>query len=186
MSVEFSLKERLILMNQYDIMAKLTSDEYEKKSFENYSEIFRCGYEWGYGLVTEPLLEELSGQECKFVCNVLDMYSDLYYAREKDENIKAEVDAKDVIFKGFDLNDSVESKYYGFAKFLIEDLGRYREYRELLESGVIESLNSHGFGPSARKLVEMVEVYKKVKKRSRDRHDYNLNMEEVLEVLSVK
>ncbi|MGD6873003.1 YfbU family protein [Sutcliffiella horikoshii] len=186
MSTEFSLKERLILMNQYDIMAKLASDDHEKKNFENLSEVFRCGYQWGYGLVTEPLLEELTELECKFVCNVLDMYSDLYFSRKNAENIISEVNEDDVLFNGFDLNDSVESKYYGFAKFLIEDLGRYSEYKELIQSGKIDSLNSHGFGPSLQRLSHMVEVYKEAKKRARSRHDIYFNKEEVQEILSAK
>lgn len=40
----FSLKERLLLSNQYDILAKLSEDDSDKKHYENLSEVFRVGY----------------------------------------------------------------------------------------------------------------------------------------------
>jgi len=36
---KLTLKERLILSNQYELLAKLSDDDYQKKQYENMSEI---------------------------------------------------------------------------------------------------------------------------------------------------
>jgi len=184
MTDSFSLKERLFLSNQYDILAKLSNDDYEKKQYENMSEILRRGYSWGYGLVTEPYLEEVTGRECRFVLDVLNMYSKLYFSRENRKSAKDSIEEQNVLFKGFDLNDQQESKYYSFYRFLVEDLGRFAEFREWIDEGKIEDFNSHGFGPSIEKLERMIQKFKEFNDTRQDKDDIYFTEEEIKEILN--
>lgn len=184
MDKSLSLKDRLILANQYEILSRLAEDEYEKKQFENLREIFTSGYTKYYSMATEYFSEEVSYEDCKFVCDVLDLYRDLYFSRENNSEAKEIIPEKDVLFKGFDLNDPIEVKYYSFYKFLVEDLGRYQEIKELIKSRKIEDYNSHGFGPSMDKLARMVEKRNQIK--SKDEHFWknHLSIDEIKEILN--
>ncbi|MEH7392414.1 YfbU family protein [Bacillus sp. JJ1474] len=183
MDKQFSLKERLLLSNQYNILAKLSSDEDEKKQYENLSEVFRAGYVWGYGLATETILGETTKEECRFVLDTLDMYSRLYFSRRESKEAQEAIEEKEVLFKGFDLNDPQEGKYYSFYKFLVEDLNRFSEYKELIEKGKIEGYNSHGFGPSMETIEMMLRKAKEVDVIRHDRHDLYYTKEEIEEIL---
>ncbi|NCA65941.1 hypothetical protein C6A78_27490 [Bacillus cereus] len=181
-----SKRERLILANQYDILSRLAEGEYEKKEFENLRDIFTSGYTKYYSLATEHFDDEVSQDECKFTVDVLSLYRDLYYSREHSDEAKAAIDEKDVLFKGFDLNHGIESKYYSFSKFLVEQLGRYREIKELMEAGKIESYNSHGSGPSMRKLSAMISKWNEIKNRDEYNRPDDLTTEEIIEILNVQ
>lgn len=185
MKEKLSIKDRLILANQYEILAKLAEDEYDRKNYENLRNVFVSGYSWGYSLATEYFLREMNDAECRFVLDVLNMYRTLYFSRENNEKIKESVDEDEVLFKGFDANDGKESRYLSFCSFLIDDLGRYAEIKEFIEAGKIESLNSHGSGPSMERLSRMVEKAKEIDKIRHERNDLYYTKEEVEQILSV-
>ncbi|MEB9421054.1 YfbU family protein [Bacillus cereus] len=185
MDKTLSLKERLILANQYEILSRLTQDEYEKKQFENLQNIFASGYSRYYSLATEHFSDEVSDEECKFVVDVLSLYSSLYYSRKNNKEVQDAIDEKDVLFKGFDLNDSTEVKYYSFYKFLVQDLERFVEFKELIESGKIEDYNSHGFGPSMKKLADMVAKRNEIIRKDDFSRPNELTVEEINEILNV-
>ncbi|PGA40090.1 YfbU family protein [Bacillus toyonensis] len=181
-----SKKERLILANQYDILARLAEDEYEKKEFKNLRDIFTSGYTKYYSLATEHFSDEVNQEECKFVVDVLDLYRDLYYSREHSKEAQDTIEEKDVLFKGFDLNDEFECKYLSFYKFLVKRLGRYEEIKELIESGKIEDYNSHGFGPSMQKLTAMIAKRNEILNRNEFGRPDDLTTEEIIEILNVE
>lgn len=184
MDKTLSMKERLIFANQYEIMSRLTEDEYEKKQFENLRDIFVSGYSRYYSLATEHFSEEVSDEECKFVIDVLSLYRDLYYTRKRNKEVQNSIEEKEVLFKGFDLNDEIEVKYFSFYKFLVEQLGRFEEIKELMNSGEIEDYNSHGFGPSMQKLANMVSKRNEIRNEAGFfRHD-ELTVEEIKEILN--
>lgn len=182
MDKTLSDKERLILANQYEILSRLTEDEYEKKQFENLKDIFVSGYSRYYSVATEYFSDEVSDDECKFVTDVLSLYRDLYYSREHCKEAQESIKETEVLFKGFDLNDETEVKYYSFYRFLVEQLGRYEEIKELIASGKIEGYNSHGFGPSMNKLQNMINKRNEITKLKKSYHDY-LTQEEITEIL---
>ncbi|EON73853.1 YfbU family protein [Lysinibacillus sphaericus] len=184
MGETFTLKERLILSNQYDLLAKLSDDDYQKKQYENMSEIFRRGYSWGYGLATEPFSDEVNEEECRFVLDVLAMYSKLYFSRQNCTEAKSSIEERKVLFKGFDLNDEQECKYLSFYEFLVEDLDRFNEFKEWIEEGKIESFNSHGFGPSMETLERMVQKTKELDEIRYERHDIYFTKDEIEEILN--
>ncbi|MDK7537778.1 YfbU family protein [Bacillus paranthracis] len=186
MEETLSKRERLILANQYDILSRLAEEEYEKKEFEDLRDIFASGYTRYYSLATEHFADEVDQEECKFVVDVLDLYRDLYYSREHSVEAKDAINESDVLFKGFDLNDEIESKYYSFYKFLVDQLGRYGEIKELMEAGRIESYNSHGFGPNMRKLAAMISKRNEIKDRDEYNRPNDLTTEEINEILNVQ
>ncbi|MCZ7524323.1 YfbU family protein [Bacillus pacificus] len=186
MEETLSKRERLILANQYDILSRLAEEEYKKKDFEDMRDIFTSGYTRYYSLATEHFSDEVNQDECKFVIDVLSLYRDLYYSRERSEEAKAAIEEKAVLFKGFDLNDEIESKYYSFYKFIVDQFGRYREIKELMEAGKIESYNSHGFGPSMRKLSAMISKWNEIKDRDEYNRPDDLTAEEISEILNVQ
>ncbi|MEW4223146.1 YfbU family protein [Rossellomorea marisflavi] len=182
MHYNFSQKERLALVNQYDILAKLSEGD-EKKHYESFREIFRNGYEWGYNLVFETIDEDgVTAEECQFAHNVLSMYGNLYLSWRANKEAQATIEEDDVLFKGFDLNDSFQVKLLSFIEFVINDLGRYDEIKELMSEGKIDSLNSHGSGPSFEDLKNMVSKYKEIKKNRMDR-GYELSIDQMKEIL---
>ena len=185
MEETLSKRERLILANQYDILSRLAEEEHEKKEFEDLRDIFTSGYTRYYSLATEHFLDEVNQEECNFVVDVLDLYRNLYYSREHSVEGKDAINENDVLFKGFDLKDEIESKYYRFYKFLVDQLGRYEEIKELIEAGKIESYNSHGFGPSMRKLEAMVAKRNEIINRDDYiNRPYDLTVEEIAEILN--
>ncbi|HDR8155557.1 TPA: YfbU family protein [Bacillus cereus] len=185
MEETLSKRERLILANQYDILSRLAEEEYEKKEFEDLRDIFTSGYTRYYSLATEHFSDEVNQEECKFVVDVLDLYRDLYYSREHSAEARDAINENDVLFKGFDLNDEIESKYYSFYKFLVDQLGRYGEIKELIEAGKIESYNSHGFGPSMKKLEAMIAKRNGIINRDDYiNRPYDLTVEEITEILN--
>lgn len=184
MDKTLSIKERLAFANQYEILSRLAEDEDEKKEFENLRDVFMSGYSRYYSLATEHFSDEITDEECKFVIDVLDLYRVLYFSREHNNEAKEDIKEDEVLFEGFDLNDSQEVKYLSFYKFLVKQLGRYSEIRELMEAGKIKDYNSHGFGPSMNKLASMISKKEEILNR-RDmlsRAD-DLTVDEIQEIL---
>ncbi|MED1559435.1 YfbU family protein [Bacillus paramycoides] len=179
-----SKKERLILANQYEILAKLAEDDYEKKQFNNLRDIFTSGYSRYYSLATEHFSDEVSDEECKFVVDVLNMYRDLYYSWYRNKDAHEVINEKTVLFKGFDLNDEIEVKYYSFYKFLVNDFGRFEEIKEFIAEGKIEDFNSHGSGPSMRQLNLMLSKWQEIKNRDEYNYSDDLALEEISEIIN--
>jgi|SRR5690606_25214541 len=182
MDKTLSINDRLILANQYEILSRLSNDDYEKEQFENLRDIFVSGYSRYYSLSTEFFSDEVSDDECKFVVDVLSLYRDLYFSRKNSEEIQNAIVEKDVLFKGFDLNDDLEVKYYSFYRFLVEKLGRFEEIKELVELGKIDDYNSHGFGPSMQKLSKMITKRNEIISQKKFEKDY-LTAEDITAIL---
>jgi uncharacterized protein YfbU (UPF0304 family) len=126
--------ERLILANQYEILALL--DEQQSYSHKRSADALLSGYEYEYDQLDQRLSrggDVLPDEECKFVWRVLGMYDDLQrVAATADSGI----DPKDVVFMGFDGNN--ETKYMGYAQYIRRD-----KYRFQVLAVMGEDLNSH-------------------------------------------
>lgn len=152
MDLELSLKERLFLANQYNILAKLADDEYEADGFKELSEIMSEGYSRYYSKAVEHFSEELTQEQCEFVVHVLELYRALRWSWENNADVKANVEEREVLFQGFDANDSVECRFMSYYEFMVGTQDKWAEIKELMREGKIESFNSHGFGPSMETL----------------------------------
>lgn len=128
--MELSIKERLMLSNQFRILEALYPDEADV-----YSER-RIAIEEGYELHYAPdhiYAETLTPEECREVLDILNMYRALHFSTLRDEDpVNLSVD--DVQFPGFDGNN--EGTLMGYVEYFVVKLGRFEE----LNTG---SFNSH-------------------------------------------
>lgn len=186
MKKSLTIKDRLVIANQYDILSNQATEECERENYENLRDIFVNGYSKYYSLATEFFTEEVSESECEFVTDVLSLYRDLYFSWNRNDEMKKVVDERDVLFEGFDLNDSQEVKYFSFYKFLVERLKVFTEIKELMEAGKIEDFNSHGSGPSMNTLSNMVLKREDILSRREIISHKDLSIEEVQEILNAK
>jgi uncharacterized protein YfbU (UPF0304 family) len=110
--------ERLILANQYRILEKLYPNE---SSYSNAAEIVTAGYTRLYRELPNQPHEEIPPAVCEEVTEILEMYRALHPVCDKS-------------FPGFDGNDEVP--HYSYARFMIEDMGRWIEFKD-------DDINSH-------------------------------------------
>ncbi len=157
--------QRLILLNQYQILSEITDDVQMKKVYQNNIKILENGYARLYSVLYELVEnEELSRDDTEFINDVLDMYSKAMVSYEAlNEEDKNEQLEQLVRFKGFDLNDPQQSKFVGYIDFMINDYERWEDIKRFVDEGTIE-LNSHGFGLKREKLENSVNKYKAILK----------------------
>lgn len=103
--------ERLILANQYEILAALKSDD----SYSRIAEELRDGHEWLYQEHFDYLSPNLHEEDAEFVVTILGIYSDL---RDSYEQLvdKSGMERHQVQFPGFDGNN--ESELLAFTRAL--------------------------------------------------------------------
>lgn len=130
---ELSTKERLILINQYNILKII--DKTESKYYEKCIDILENGYSIFYDRFTETF-SEMSEKECIFVLNVLGLFEKIDDLKTTFTD-KAFLDHTFSTFRGFDGND--ESKELSFVKFLIFKDDRFGKLSQTFS----EDLNSH-------------------------------------------
>lgn len=173
--MELTRIERVLLINQYEILKRL--DEGEERHHEQQIDILRNGYKTFYSELAEWVSDDMSLDASKLVIDVLTLYA--WIERYKEDH----PDDKDIethswsSFMGFDGNN--ESEYMGFAQFLVEKQGKFGEQRAQLET---DGFNSHT--ESVRKYVRMIEAWKCILDKHGDVHDrYVLAQDEVREIL---
>lgn len=128
--------ERLLLINQYEILAVIKPDE--AHHYMQLSKILTEGYEIFYDTIDEWIDEGMSESESRFVLDVLDLYRVIEDFKLKSQS--AEIAAHSLsYFRGFDGNN--EGSYLSFTRFLIEDQGKFSEQRQYFPKN--DRLNSH-------------------------------------------
>ena len=131
-SLELSVKDRLILRNQFKLLAKTDPEEAE---FHNRAvEILESGYTFEYYSLAEWFLDPMSNDSCREVREILEMYRSIDAAMANAPDESATVPEKKLKFPGFDGND--ETKQYAYARFLLHTLDRWKESKS-------EDLNTH-------------------------------------------
>lgn len=143
--MDLSLKDRVILANQYRIRAVL--DEEESEHWAKLAEIVEHGYKGQYYQFSNWFYDELPVDECNEVSDVLQMFRSFDTANRdlKDHGI----DPQKLVFNGFDGND--ESKYLVYLQFLIDKEDKWTEHKG-------RDLNSHA--PMMDRYRKMVEKWK--------------------------
>jgi len=118
--VKLSKVERLILANQYRILARL--DESNAGWFERMREALESGYEAVYSGLFDAIFDGLSAEQCSFVIRTMDMYSALQrsYTALAD---KSGIDERNGKFPGFDGNN--ETEHMGYAEYVLEQEERF-------------------------------------------------------------
>jgi uncharacterized protein YfbU (UPF0304 family) len=127
------VKDRLVISNQFKILAALYPDD--AKYYDRARKVFEEGYELLYDWFADHIYKPMNAGECNEVFEILQMHGDLLrsYGNLTD---KSAIDEDDVAFRGFDGNN--EGKQLGLLAYLIKDEGKYEEFKN---AG--DGLNSH-------------------------------------------
>lgn len=160
-------KDRLILINQYKILAKLEVSD--SSYYKELIQILENGYEIFYALLDQWIDDEMSIEESRFVLNVLDLYRAIEDIKRKSKDQKL-LDHHYGIFPGFDGNN--ESEYLGFTRFLIEVQGKYQEQKPYFYQN--DHLNSH---------CPMVNKYKRMLDLSKNENIWQMDVETAFRIL---
>ena len=129
-------KDRLILINQYKILAKL--DANDATYYKELIQILENGYEIFYSLLDQWIDDEIPVEKSRFVLNILDLYRAIEDLKRKTKDSRL-LQHSYGNFKGFDGNN--ESEYLGFTRFLIEIQGKFQEQKQYYYEN--DHLNSH-------------------------------------------
>ena len=112
--MNLSLKDRLVLINQYNILELLKPEE--KKHYANLLEVLENGFELEYETLFSSIDNEVvSIQECKEVLDILEMFKALKFSFYQLED-KSGIEENKIKFQGFDGNH--ELKQMTYARFL--------------------------------------------------------------------
>jgi uncharacterized protein YfbU (UPF0304 family) len=129
MRLKLSDTERLILANQYEILAALKKDE----SLERLAENLRDGHEWLYSQGFDWFSENLPAEDAEHVLWILGIYGDMKASFEALSD-KTGIDPRLLAFPGFDGNN--ESELLHFA-------GALRKSERFVETIGPNAKNSH-------------------------------------------
>lgn len=169
---ELNKKERLMLLNQLEILRILynndKSDSHstlygEEDYIEELKEIIMNGYEYKYDKVFGFLSDPLSFEDGKFITDLFVLYDDIGRVVINNKEKFTENELHKAVFPGFDGNRG--DGFYGYAAYL----GRNYSYPHLYKlKGVEEekerqygAFNSHGMD-SIYRYREMLRVYNEI------------------------
>lgn len=128
-----SSTNRLILRNQ-ELLLSMCPDlgERERINHAHNAQVLEEGYTSEYSRVFACLHSEVPYSLSEELFDILDMFRVLRASyTDLLEEERGEVEERDISFRGFDLNDSVESPLVGYVEYLFED-DRYTELKEPL------------------------------------------------------
>jgi uncharacterized protein len=163
-------KERLMLSLQFKILESLYPED--KQYYNKHRIAIEDGYELHYDWIVEHLSEGLTNDECKFVLDVLDMYSSFYFSFSNlNEPIKLTIDA--IKFHGFDGNNEI--MFMSYTNYFIEDLNRYDELKETTKC----DYNSH---------IRMIPKYKNMLNKWKEfqiSYRHSLTEDQIFELINI-
>jgi uncharacterized protein YfbU (UPF0304 family) len=102
--------ERLMLANQYEILAQLKKDD----SYEDMAKNLRDGHKWIYDQYGQHLSEDLPDHKAQHVLAILGIFSDMSDSYDELTD-KSGIDEHRVRFHGFDGNNESELLHFAAA-----------------------------------------------------------------------
>ncbi|WP_415753826.1 YfbU family protein [Pseudomonas leptonychotis] len=164
-NLELTDKERLILANQYEIMAMLNDDE----NYALMSETLKAGHKWLYDQYFESLSDNLPDSQVQYVLTILGIYGDLQASYEELTD-KSNIDKTALTFPGFDGNN--ECELLSFTDSLI----KHRRFESTLGKN---SRNSHM--PTSEIYARMIQRWNELESPT-----YPYDKETIQEILSAR
>ena len=124
---------RLILRNTELLLAHCPDlDEEDREYHARNATILEEGFTGEYHHVFAALRPEIPSARCDELFDILDMFRVLRASYNKlSDDEKAEVEERDISFRGFDYSDDEETALPGYVEFLFDD-DRYTELKEPL------------------------------------------------------
>lgn len=169
--MKISKKDRLILINQYRILAVLYPED--REHYDELAKILEDGYSIFYGQTTERLSTDLPEDEGKLVLNILDFYRMIEDFKRTNKNTIIGEHAYGS-FPGFDGNN--ETSHLSFVRFLIDDQKKFSEQRNYFKH--YDSFNSHM--PMRQKYRRMIDKW-----QNHGNSKWRLSESEILEILDL-
>lgn len=163
--MEMTHAQRLILSNQYQMMAMLEPDNAER--YRRYQTII----ERGYGLQLRELdkeFGELSEATCRTLIDIMEMHHALHVSWS-NHKAPCNIEERRLAFLGFD--SATEARYLGYVRFMVNVEGRYTHF----DSG------THGFNaqtPMWEKYQRMLAVWHTCPRQ------YHLSENEIAQILN--
>ncbi|MDN3610334.1 YfbU family protein [Vibrio ostreicida] len=166
--MQISNTQRLILSNQYQLMAKL-----DPENAINYSRL-QTIVERGYTLQLNQLSQDfdcLSESDCQEVIDIMEMFHAMQVSASlHNDKARPAIDQRRLSFLGFDTH--MESRYVHYVRFIITSEGRYTQF---LKGG--HDFNTH---------VPMIEKYRRMLSVWRDcPRPYHLCNNELENIINV-
>lgn len=155
--MNLSITERLILINQYEILKRL--DEGSRVDYDYLIEILTEGYTSFYSEFNQGISDEVPAEVQRFVFDILGVYRSIeYYKQEnpQDQQVKNHLWNH---FQGFDGNDEME--YCSFVRFLIDKADRFVE--QIPYRNATDNFNHHF--PTLYKYRAMITQWKELEKK---------------------
>lgn len=164
MKLNLTDAERLILANQYQILAKLEEDDF----YKNLSDNLREGHAWLYNQALAMMLsDQLSDDDADYVVTVLSIYDTIKSSYDELAD-KSGIATHAVEFPGFDGNN--EGELLAFSVALRKD----RRFEDLIPE---RGKNSHM--DTSHRYKRLIEKYKEMGEPI-----YPLNKDQILELVS--
>ena len=160
--------ERLILHNQYEILKRI--DPRQEKDYQVLLHCLYNGYDEDFDQLLPHFEEPIDTLVRTRVRQILEMFRGLTHALHGKT-----VSALAVTFAGFDGNE--ETEYYAYARFLLEDLGLWRESRR-------DDYNTHY--PVLPDYLKMLELWERVSNKIELRPEEIEQLVELAPLLSRK
>ena len=118
--MSLSKTERLILANQYRILALLEPDQAE--SHDTIREALENGYVAAYERVFDWIDDDLTEEDCRLVVDSLTVYEALHRSAQKMAD-KTGIDERLLSYPGFDGNN--EAQHLGYLRHVVRKEGRF-------------------------------------------------------------
>ncbi len=130
--MNLTIKDRLVLANQYEILIALTDSEEKKKAYSESLEIIQFGFESEYvNLFPEIDKKVLTEREGEEVRKILEMFCQIQNSLEDLGDI--EVEKSKITFAGFDADH--ETPQLSYSNYLIKNRLVYQKLtREAIDS----------------------------------------------------
>jgi uncharacterized protein YfbU (UPF0304 family) len=164
-NIELTDKERMILANQYEIMAMLNDNE----DYALMAETLKAGHKWLYDQLFDSLSDNLPDSQVQHVLTILGIYGDLQASYEELTD-KIGIEKNELTFPGFDGNN--ECELLSFASSLI----KHRRFESTLGEN---ARNSHM--PTSEIYGRMIQRWNEL-----DSPSYPYDKETIQEILAAR
>jgi uncharacterized protein YfbU (UPF0304 family) len=170
--MKLSKIERLMLVNQCLILEKLYPEN--AVYYARHRTAFAEGYALHYHWALENIQDELSEEQCKEVVEILRMYRAITFSSKLNATERI-TKHRWFRFKGFDINDELESKLYGYVEYFVTELNRFGELKYEGHS----DFNSREL--TLTKYRKMLNVWRNSETKSETK--YELTEDEIIKIL---
>jgi uncharacterized protein len=182
--------QRRTLALQHEILARLSSDDYEAKHHRRRIQVLEDGFTAEYGNEFVAIGPELAPSECSLVWDILDMFSVLESSVTRlspDDLAKLGKNAAHQLsFRGFDGNNPRETRLLTYTTYLIDN-DKWSDLADHL-SDAQERGNSHM--PTLAIYQRMLQAFKPIWEsklsRGSGRDAYDFNVAELRQVLEAR